>query len=116
MKQNNSHVCPAEVAIQVLSGKWKLYILKNLREGKKRFSELQRAIPGITQRMLSKQLRELETCGLIKRTVYPVVPPMVEYELTDLGKGLEEIFEAMHRWGLKYLEQVAGLEEVKCGS
>ncbi|MEJ5338094.1 MAG: helix-turn-helix domain-containing protein [Aquificaceae bacterium] len=102
--RNNSVVCPAELAIQTLSGKWKLYILKNLMNGKKRFSELQRAIPGITQRMLSKQLRELEACGLVSRTIYPVVPPMVEYELTEIGRSLEDIFEAMHRWGLKYIE------------
>ncbi len=114
MKQkNNSTVCPAEIAIQILSGKWKLYILKNLMDGKKRFSELQRAIPGITQRMLSKQLRELESCGLIKRTVYPVVPPMVEYELTEIGKSLEDIFEAMHRWGLRYIE-FTSTDDINC--
>ncbi len=111
--KNNSTVCPAELAIQILSGKWKLYILKNLMDGKKRFSELQRAIPGITQRMLSKQLRELEACGLISRRVYPVVPPMVEYELTEIGKSLEDIFEAMHRWGLRYMEFTL-IETVNC--
>ncbi|MCS6997988.1 MAG: helix-turn-helix transcriptional regulator [Aquificaceae bacterium] len=106
--KNSSPTCPAELAIQILSGKWKLYILKNLMEGKKRFSQLQKSIPGITQRMLSKQLKELEACGLIRRTVYPVVPPMVEYELTEIGKRLEGIFETMHRWGIEYME---GLEE-----
>ncbi|MEN3028439.1 MAG: helix-turn-helix domain-containing protein [Aquificaceae bacterium] len=106
--KNNSPACPAELAIQILSGKWKLYILKNLMEGKKRFSQLQKSIPGITQRMLSKQLRELEACGLVRRTIYPVVPPMVEYELTEIGKRLESIFEIMHRWGMEYMEGLEG--------
>ncbi|MEM1837548.1 MAG: helix-turn-helix domain-containing protein [Pyrobaculum sp.] len=108
-----SVVCPAELAIQILSSKWKLYILKNLMDGKKRFSELQRAIPGITQRMLSKQLRELEGCGLIRRTVYPVVPPMVEYELTEIGKSLEDVFNAIHKWGLKYVEAMS-IKTLEC--
>ncbi|RMH80371.1 MAG: transcriptional regulator [Acidobacteria bacterium] len=110
-----NHHCPIEVVIQLISGKWKLYILKNLTNGKKRFSELQRAIPGITQRMLSKQLRELEAAGLIKRRVYPVIPPMVEYELTEIGKSLDVIFDSMHRWGVEYLEYLLNKEKPKEG-
>lgn len=110
-----NHHCPIEVVIHLISGKWKLYILKNLTSGKKRFSELQRAIPGITQRMLSKQLRELEAAGLIERRVYPVVPPMVEYELTEIGKSLDVIFDAMHRWGIEYLEYRLNKEKPREG-
>lgn len=111
IETNNKHPCPTELVIQLISGKWKLYILKNLMGGKKRFSELHRAIPGITHRMLTKQLRELEACGLVKRTLYPVVPPVVEYELTEIGKSLDKLFEAMHQWGIEYLKSV---ENYKC--
>lgn len=97
--------CPVELVIDLISGKWKLLILRELMSGTKRFSELQRAIPGITQKMLTKQLRELERAGLVSRKVYPQVPPKVEYSLTELGKSLEEIFEAMHRWGEKYMKE-----------
>jgi len=97
--------CPVEMVIDLISGKWKLLILGKLMGGTKRFSQLQREIPGITQKMLTKQLRELEICGLVKRTVYPEVPPRVEYSLTPLGRSLEEIFSAMEKWGRKYAEE-----------
>ncbi len=96
--------CPVELVIDLISGKWKLLILRELMKGTKRFSELHRSIPGITQKMLTRQLRDLERCGLVRRKVYPQVPPKVEYSLTDLGRSLEEIFDAMHRWGLKYIK------------
>ena len=97
--------CPVELVIELVSGKWKLLILRELMKGKRRFSEIHRAIPGITQKMLTKQLRELERAGLVNRKVYPQVPPKVEYSLTDVGKSLESVFDAMHRWGLMYMER-----------
>ncbi len=103
--------CPVELVIELISGKWKLLILRELMGGTKRFSELQRNIPGITQKMLTKQLRELEKAGLIDRKVYPEVPPKVEYSLTPLGRSLEKIFDAMHEWGIKYMEHIKKAQE-----
>lgn len=103
---DRSYHCPVELVIELISGKWKLLILRELMGGTKRFSQLQRSIPGITQKMLTKQLRELERAGLVSRKVYPQVPPRVEYSLTELGKSLEEIFDSMHRWGLRYMEHM----------
>ncbi len=102
--------CPVELVIDLISGKWKLLILRELMSGTKRFSELKRNIPGITQKMLTKQLRDLERAGLIERKVYPEVPPRVEYSLTPLGESLKGIFDAMHEWGLMYMKY---LEENK---
>jgi DNA-binding HxlR family transcriptional regulator len=95
--------CPVEATLSVLNGKWKLLIIRELLKGPRRFSQIQRAIPGITQKMLTKQLRELERDGLIRRKVYPEVPPRVEYSLTELGLSLKEVLDAMHRWGERYL-------------
>jgi DNA-binding HxlR family transcriptional regulator len=103
MKLNNrDYICPVEAVIDILGGKWKLLILRELMSGTKRFSQLRRAIPNITQKMLSKQLRELEERGIVKRTVYPQVPPKVEYSLTPIGKKLSKVFDAMHQWGVEY--------------
>lgn len=91
--------CPVTRAVQAIGGKWKLHIVFHLMAGKMRFSELQRAIPGITQQMLTAQLRELETDGIVSRKVYPVVPPKVEYSLTELGLKLRTITDALAEWG-----------------
>ena len=91
--------CPVEAALEVIGGKWKGVVLYHLLEGTQRFNELQRAIGGVTQRVLIKQLRELETDGLIERTVFPVVPPKVEYSLTPRGRSLEPILVALRDWG-----------------
>ena len=99
--------CPVEATISVLNGKWKLLIIRELLSGPKRFSQLQRAIPGVTQKMLTKQLRELERDGLISRKVYPQVPPKVEYSLTDLGEKLKDVLDAMHSWGEEYIRNAA---------
>lgn len=87
----------------ILSGKWKLLILTQLMTGTCRFSELQSAIPEITQRMLTKQLRELEELKIINRTVYPIVPPKVEYSLTSTGLSLKPILETLKKWGEFYI-------------
>ena len=93
--------CPAETTLAVIGGRWKVLILYHLFGGVKRFSELQRALPGVTQKMLTQQLRELEGDGIVSRTVYPQVPPKVEYALTPLGKTLQPVVKAMCRWGLE---------------
>lgn len=95
--------CQVEDALGILVGKWKPIILLHLlQEGTKRFSELKRSLPGITQKMLTKQLRELEEEDIVKRVVYPQVPPKVEYSITEYGRSLEPILEAMHEWGTRH--------------
>jgi DNA-binding HxlR family transcriptional regulator len=96
--------CPAEITLTVIGGRWKALLLYHLFQGVKRFSELQRALPGITQKMLTQQLREMERDGLVHREVYPEVPPKVEYSMTALGMTLEPVIRAMCEWGLKYKE------------
>jgi len=93
-------LCRVEDALSILVGKWKPIILLHLlKEGTLRFSELRRKMPAITQKMLTKQLRELEDEDIIERVVYPQVPPKVEYSITDYGKSLGPILNAMHEWG-----------------
>ena len=95
--------CRVEDALGILVGKWKPIILLHLLQGgTKRFSELKRDMPEITQKMLTKQLRELESEEIVKRVVYAQVPPKVEYSITEYGKTLEPILEAMHEWGTKH--------------
>ncbi|ADY63920.1 MULTISPECIES: winged helix-turn-helix transcriptional regulator [Rhizobium/Agrobacterium group] len=92
--------CPVESALSFLDGKWKGVILYHLiNEGTLRFNELRRHIPSVTQRMLTKQLRELEEAGLISRTVFPVVPPRVDYALTPLGETMKPVISALKSWG-----------------
>jgi DNA-binding HxlR family transcriptional regulator len=98
----NSVECPMGTAISIIGGKWKLPILYNLRNGTLRFSELQKALPQVTQKMLTQQLRELERDGLISRKVYAEVPPKVEYSVTLLTKKLEPILYSLCTWGVEY--------------
>lgn len=100
-----SEGCPVTVTLKVIGGKWKLPLLWYLGDAKRRYSELQRLIGGITPKMLAQQLRELEHDGIIARTVYPVVPPKVEYSLTAYGKSLQPILESMGDWGEKHLKR-----------
>jgi DNA-binding HxlR family transcriptional regulator len=102
MAKRETH-CPAEATLQVIGGRWKVLLLYHLFGGVKRFSELQRAISGITQKMLTQQLREMERDGIVQRTVYPQVPPKVEYRLTPLGETLKPVVNAMCRWGAQRL-------------
>ena len=99
-------ICMVEAATEVLGGKWKLVILRHLLTGTKRFGELHRTIPGITARMLTRQLRELEADGLIQRRVYAEVPPKVEYSVTPIGSSLQEITDRLEKWGYWYREQI----------
>lgn len=95
--------CPVEATLTYLDGKWKGVILFHLMEGTLRFNELRRKLPAVTQRMLTKQLRELEDCGLVSRTVHPVVPPRVDYALTPLGETLKPVVQALSAWGGQYV-------------
>lgn len=98
--QTTVHQCPIETTIELIGGKWKVIILYHLlTDGVLRFSELKRNAPGVTQKMLTSQLRELEAVGLLTRKVYPIVPPKVEYTITPLGTSLGPILEAMKGWG-----------------
>jgi len=101
----NSTNCPVVATLAMIGGKYKALILWHLVEEKRRFGELQRLIPQATQKMLTQQLRELEKDNLVIRTVYPVVPPKVEYSLSDLGKSIKPILDAMCEWGTDYMKQ-----------
>ena len=101
-----SNACPMELGINILSGKWKLRILWNLYIKKVvRFNELQRNLGNITTKTLTEQLRELEDKKIIKRTIYPEIPPKVEYSLTETGYSLKPILESMDKWGVNYREK-----------
>jgi len=91
--------CNIEVAMEAIDGKWKILILWYLRDEKKRFNELQKSIYGITQKMLIQKLRDLEEDGIVHREVYPVVPPKVEYSLTEYGQTLKPILKQLYYWG-----------------
>ncbi|MDL2224851.1 helix-turn-helix transcriptional regulator [Eubacteriales bacterium OttesenSCG-928-M02] len=106
-KQRNEN-CPVSATLHLIGGKYKALLLWHLTDRTLRFSELQKLVPEATPKMLTQQLRELEAEGLIHREVYPVVPPKVEYSLTDLGKSLFPILEAMYHWGAARMEE-AGL-------
>ena len=96
-------LCRVEDALDIIVGKWKpIILLQLLKNGTMRFSELKRSIPGITQKMLTKQLRELEKEDIVNRVVYPQVPPKVEYSITEYGKELEPFLESMHEWGTRH--------------
>lgn len=99
---NYSDKCPVETAIDALAGKWKILILWYLKDEKKRFNELQKLLPNVTQKMLVQKLRELEQDGLIHREVYPVVPPKVEYSLNEYGKTIIPILKELYKWGDKH--------------
>ena len=91
--------CPVTRAVRVIGGKWKLFIIYHLMDGTRRFGELQRLLPGITQQMLTAQLRELEADGLVHRKVFAQVPPKVEYSLTPVGKALKSVTRHLAEWG-----------------
>lgn len=99
LKPGSPKECPTEHTLRVIGGSWKLPLVYFLFQGTRRYSEVQRRLHGISPRMLSKQLRELERDALIQRKVYPEVPPKVEYTLTPLGRSLIPIVEALFQWG-----------------
>ena len=97
--------CPVEATLELIGGKYKALILWHLSEKKLRFSELRKVITSATPKMLTQQLRELESCALIHREVFPVIPPKVEYSLTETGRSLLPILVAMRDWGAGYLRK-----------
>jgi len=101
--KNKNYSCTFEITIDLIGGKWKPLIIWHLSDkGTLRFNELRKLVPQITQKMLTQQLRELETDNLVNRKVYPQVPPKVEYSLTDLGSSLMPILSMMCKWGSDY--------------
>jgi len=109
--------CPSERvraqlqrALRLLSGKWKGEILWQLVDGKQRFGQLRRAIPDVTQHMLTTQLRDLESEGLVKRTVFPEVPPRVEYEMTPAARALRPVFDELFRWANAHAKPEPGAD------
>lgn len=96
--------CPVETTLTLISDKWKVLILRDLMPGTKRFGELKKSIGTVTQKVLTAQLRQMESSGLLIRTVYAEVPPRVEYTLTDLGRSLRPVLDAMEAWGKAYQE------------
>ena len=105
--------CPAEATLLVIGGSWKVPILWHLSGEVKRFSQLRRDLQGVTQKMLTQQLRELERHGIVSRKVYPQVPPRVEYALTPRGRSLLPVVAAMCKWGTRWqarLDRCAGVQ------
>ncbi|WP_363324006.1 helix-turn-helix domain-containing protein [uncultured Oscillibacter sp.] len=94
--------CPVETTLTLIGDKWKVLILRDLLPGTKRFGELKRSVGGVSQKVLTSQLRQMESSGLLTRTVYPEVPPRVEYTLTELGRSLKPVLDAMEVWGEGY--------------
>lgn len=99
-------VCPVEVSVAVLGGSWKMTIVKNLLEGPMRYGALGRAVGPVTPRVLTRQLRELESDGIVQRTAFPEVPPRVEYSLTGQGQALRPFVSALNEWGKSYASEV----------
>lgn len=95
-----------EAALNVIGGKWKLTILNRLLGGPKRYGELHRSVVGITEKMLTQQLRELEEDQIIERKIYPVVPPKVEYSFTESGRKLNDVFKALEIWGSNFQHRI----------
>lgn len=106
--QKKKYNISVEATLEVIGGKWKCVILCHLTHGKKRTSELKRLMPGITQKMLTQQLRELEEDGVINRIVYHQIPPKVEYELSEYGWSLQDILNSLCAWGEKHITKVYG--------
>lgn len=102
ISKNELPACPVETTLTLIGDKWKVLILRDLMPGTKRFGELKKSIGSVSQKVLTAQLRDMEANGLVNRKVYAEVPPRVEYSLTDLGKSLKPILDAMWNWGEDY--------------
>jgi DNA-binding HxlR family transcriptional regulator len=114
MDETNNYRCTVSVTLGIIGGKWKSLILWHLSFKTLRFSQLQRRLVKVTQKMLTQQLRELEADGLIHRKVYAEVPPRVEYSLTELGESVVPILQLMYRWGKDYLIKTEQQPAVDC--
>ena len=104
MKKNRNKFCAVLDTLDIIGGKWKLPIISQLQDGTKRFKELEHGIEGITARMLSKDLKELEAYKIVNRKIYAEVPPRVEYSLTNKGKSLKSLILEIKNWGNQYLD------------
>jgi DNA-binding HxlR family transcriptional regulator len=102
MKRKPVFECPVNATLNVIGGRWKILVIYHLADGIARFNELQRAVPGISKRVLAQQLRQLERDGIVARRVYDQSPPRVEYSLTDFGRTLEPVMERLCEWGETY--------------
>lgn len=98
--------CPVETTLTLMGDKWKILIVRDLLEGTRRFGELKKSLKGISQKVLTQHLRIMEQSGLVSRRVYAEVPPRVEYSLTELGRSLRPVHEAMREWGVFYQTMV----------
>ena len=105
MTKDEMPACPVATTVQLIGSKWKLLILRDLLSRPWRFNELRRDLEGVSQKVLTDSLRALEADGIVRRTVYPEVPPRVEYSLTELGRSLQPILDAMKVWGEQYKAQ-----------
>lgn len=105
-QKSKGQLCSVCITQKIIRGKWKIVIIWLLKDGKKRFSELERMIPNITQSYLTSQLRELEKSGLVVRKMFNVIPPKVEYSLSNKGKEFLEVVDAMEKWGQGYIREV----------
>lgn len=111
-RRGREYYCSVELTLQIIGGKWKPIILYHLSNfGTRRFGELKKSMPNITQKMLTQQLRELELDGLIDRRVYAQVPPKVEYTLTEFGATILPVLQSLSKWGQSYEERVEGMEK-----
>lgn len=102
VKKEELPICPVATTVQLIGSKWKLLIMRNLLQRPWRFNELQKNLEGISQKVLTDSLRSMESDGIITRTVYPEVPPRVEYALSELGESMRPIIESMESWGMNY--------------
>jgi len=105
--------CPIETTLKMLGCKWKVLIIRELLTGTKRFCELKKSVTGITQKVLTAKLRDMETLGLVERRVYDQTPPKVEYSLTDIGYSLREVLDSLKVWGKDYKKYVKLVEKMK---
>lgn len=105
--------CPVATTVQLIGSKWKILIIRNLMQRPWRFNELKRDLTGISQKVLTDSLRSMELDGIVKRKIYPEVPPHVEYSLSDLGKSMKPIIEAMAEWGINYKKFLNNINENK---
>lgn len=99
--------CPVATALVIIKNRWTILILRDLMEGTKRFGELKKSVSGVSQKVLTTNLRDMESCGLLTRKIYAEVPPRVEYTLTETGYSLKPVINALWEWGEKYKKTVA---------
>lgn len=109
LKKEELAECPVAITVQLIGSKWKLLIMRNLFQRPWRFNELKRALPGISQKVLTDSLRSMEQDGIITRTVYPEIPAHVEYNLSEIGKSMWPIIQAMEQWGKAYQKMIQSL-------